>query len=87
MHDIDPTGGCLSSFDQELPTECDDEYWETSEPNKSFVQPEGKPALISAWIQVIKLGDIISFAQSTIVCQFLLVECIPFTICTVHHQT
>jgi hypothetical protein len=56
-----------SSIDQEYPVECDDEYWEHSDPEKAFHQPPGVPSYLSAWVSHLKLMDIISFAQRTIV--------------------
>ena len=58
------------SFDVELPTECDDEYWEHSNPNLTFKQPEGKPSVMTYWICMLKLLDIFAFAQRTIVSMF-----------------
>ena len=34
-------------FDVELPTECDDEYWEHPDPALRFKQPPGKPSIIA----------------------------------------
>ncbi|KAF7370582.1 Fungal-trans domain-containing protein [Mycena sanguinolenta] len=53
-------------FDLELPTDCDDEYWETSDPARAFQQPKGKPSLISAFIAHLRLGQVLSFALRTI---------------------
>jgi len=55
------------SFDRELPCDCDDEYWVTSDPSQAFVQPEGKPSVMSFFITLLKLLDIVGFAQQTLV--------------------
>ncbi|PIL25378.1 transcription factor [Ganoderma sinense ZZ0214-1] len=53
-------------LDIALPTECDDEYWLTPEGEPSFKQPPGKPSKITAFVCVLKLGQILSFAMRTI---------------------
>ena len=57
----------MRSFDHELPYDCDDEYWEISDPNQAFVQPEGKPSVMSFFVTLLKLFDIAGFAQRTLV--------------------
>jgi hypothetical protein len=57
----------LPSFDQEYPIDCDDEFWDHPDPEKAFKQPDGKPSTVSCWVHLLKLLDILSFAQSTIV--------------------
>ncbi|KAI0766902.1 fungal-specific transcription factor domain-containing protein [Trametes elegans] len=42
-----------------LPLEVDDEYWELDDPEKNFRQPAGKPAMVSGFVQWIKLSDIV----------------------------
>ncbi|KAF7294890.1 Zn(2)-C6 fungal-type domain-containing protein [Mycena indigotica] len=49
MHDED--------YDQELPIECDDDYWELPEP-LNFRQPKGKPSEMSFFIHQAKLLEI-----------------------------
>ncbi|KAI0035838.1 fungal-specific transcription factor domain-containing protein [Vararia minispora EC-137] len=44
-----------SSFDLGLPCDCDDEYWEPSDPELAFQQPAGKPSRVAYFIQSIKL--------------------------------
>ncbi|KAJ7647014.1 fungal-specific transcription factor domain-containing protein [Roridomyces roridus] len=44
-------------FDQELPLECDDEYWDLPEPNR-FKQPNNKPSLVSFFVSFVKLLEI-----------------------------
>ena len=56
-----------SSFDLELPVDCDDEYWDHPDPKQRFKQPENKPSLISAFILFIKLNQILSYCLRTIV--------------------
>lgn len=56
------------SFDVDLPTEVDDEYWENEhEPEQAFKQPPGKPSLLSYFISLIKLIQILAVALRTIV--------------------
>ncbi|KAJ6587220.1 fungal-specific transcription factor domain-containing protein [Mycena vulgaris] len=49
MHDQD--------FDQDLPLECDDEYWDLPEP-LNFKQPKDKPSEISYFVHYAKLLEI-----------------------------
>ena len=60
-----------SSFDVDLPVDCDDEYWDHPDPEQRFKQPENKPSLISAFILYIKLNQILSKCL-TIVSLFIL---------------
>ena len=55
------------SLDLDLPLEVDDEYWENDDPEMAFRQPEGKPALVSAFVKWIKLSHIIAYALKTLV--------------------
>ena len=56
------------SFDVDMPTEIDDEYWENEhEPEKAFKQPIGKPSVMSYFISLIKLVQILAIALRTIV--------------------
>ena len=57
--------GC--SFDIDLPTECDDEYWTASEPELAFKQPPGKPSKITFFNCYVRLHQILAFAMRTIV--------------------
>ncbi|KAJ7045815.1 fungal-specific transcription factor domain-containing protein [Mycena alexandri] len=52
----------IQDFDQELPIDCDDEYWDLPGPQK-FTQPKDKPSWISYFICFAKLLEI----QSTVV--------------------
>jgi hypothetical protein len=63
---------CIS-FDVDLPTEVDDEYWENEqEPESAFKQPTGKPSLLSYFVSLIKLFHILAIALRTIVSQALI---------------
>ncbi|KAM5544387.1 hypothetical protein V8D89_002047 [Ganoderma adspersum] len=53
-------------FDLALPTECDDEYWLTTEGEPLFKQPPGEPSKVSGFVQVLRLGQILAFANRTI---------------------
>lgn len=53
-------------FDLDMPLECDDEYWEHPDPDKTFKQPPGKPSLVSHFVNVLKLNHILAFALRTI---------------------
>ncbi|KAJ7091111.1 fungal-specific transcription factor domain-containing protein [Mycena epipterygia] len=57
MHDQD--------FDQDLPLDCDDEYWDLPQP-LNFKQPEGKPSVISFFICRAKLLEIEAAVATTI---------------------
>lgn len=61
--DFANAGFYASSYDADLPTDVDDEYWE----NGDFVQPPGKPSKVSAFIQWIKLHGIVAYALKTVV--------------------
>ncbi|KAG1729861.1 fungal-specific transcription factor domain-containing protein [Suillus paluster] len=55
-----------SSFDLDLPVECDDEYWEHPDPDQMFKQPADKPSLVSHFVNFLKLNHILAFALRTI---------------------
>ncbi|KAF8198781.1 fungal-specific transcription factor domain-containing protein [Mycena galopus ATCC 62051] len=48
-------------FDIQLPTECDDEYWEPEDPAQAFRQPPGKPSSITFFNSCIRLSNILAF--------------------------
>ncbi|KAF7348956.1 Zn(2)-C6 fungal-type domain-containing protein [Mycena venus] len=49
-------------FDIELPTECDDEYWENDEdPALAFRQPPGKPSRVAFFNSYLRLNNILAF--------------------------
>ena len=54
-------------YDQDLCAPVDDEYWETEDPEKSFVQPLGVPSKISFFIQYCKLLEIVGYTQRALV--------------------
>jgi hypothetical protein len=48
--------------------EIDDEYWENEhEPDQAFKQPAGKPSVMSYFVSLIKLIQILAVALRTIV--------------------
>ncbi|KAI0635504.1 fungal-specific transcription factor domain-containing protein [Trametes polyzona] len=53
-------------FDLDLPTECDDEYWQHPDPEQAFKQPPGKPSTIAFFNCYIRLHQILAFALRTI---------------------
>ncbi|KAI0763820.1 fungal-specific transcription factor domain-containing protein [Trametes elegans] len=53
-------------FDVALPTECDDEYWTTSDPEEAFKQPAGKPSRTTYFIEYIELTRILAHTTRTI---------------------
>lgn len=55
------------SLDLDMPLEVDDEYWENDDPELAWHQPEGKPSLVSGFVQWIKLSHIIAYALKTLV--------------------
>lgn len=68
-------GACThfnGSFDVDFPVECDDEYWEHPDPEKSFKQPLDQPSKISYFIAYLKLTQILAFALRTVVSVFFL---------------
>ena len=50
-----------------MPTECDDEYWLTHTGEPLFKQPPGKPSKVTAFVWMLKLGQILAFTTRTIV--------------------
>jgi hypothetical protein len=69
MHRRDITGAKHRefSFDVDLPTDCDDEYWENDDPNLAFKQPPGRPSKVAFFISLIRQQEIQAFALRTIV--------------------
>ncbi|KAK1222318.1 Gypsy retrotransposon integrase-like protein 1 [Marasmius sp. AFHP31] len=61
-----PRATTPTDFDCELPSECDDEYWENPDPGQAFVQPQGKPSVLSFFVMLLKLLNIADFAQRTL---------------------
>ncbi|KAG6919334.1 hypothetical protein DXG01_006880 [Tephrocybe rancida] len=52
--------------DVDLPIECDDEYWEHTDPALAFQQPPGKPSVIAYFNCYIRLMDILAYAMRAI---------------------
>ncbi|KAJ7108806.1 fungal-specific transcription factor domain-containing protein [Mycena epipterygia] len=61
-----PRATTSDDYDLDYPAECDDEYWEPSDPTMAFKQPAGKPSLLSYSIAYLKLIEILGMAQKTI---------------------
>lgn len=53
-------------YDLELPVECDDEYWDLSDPQTAWKQPPGSPSYVAYFNILIKLYDILGFTLRTI---------------------
>lgn len=53
-------------YDQDMPVDCDDEYWENTDPSLEFKQPPNKPSSVSCFICQIKLCEILGFALRTL---------------------
>lgn len=54
------------SFDVEYPVECDDDYWETPNPDDAFRQPPGKPSVITSFVLHLKLFEIMGLSLRTL---------------------
>ncbi|KAJ8095353.1 Gypsy retrotransposon integrase-like protein 1 [Marasmius tenuissimus] len=65
-----PRAMSTDDFDVPLPIECDDEYWPIDGvvvgPYEPFQQPPGEPSAMSYWVYLLRLLDIVGFAQRTI---------------------
>lgn len=58
----------VPSFDQDLPVECDDEYWEhPTDPAQAFKQPPSKPSIVSCFIQYIGLIRLLGIVMNNMV--------------------
>ncbi|KAK0466102.1 fungal-specific transcription factor domain-containing protein [Desarmillaria tabescens] len=53
-------------IDIDLPTECDDEYWEHPDPQQAFKQPPGKPSKVSYFNCALRLTRLIMICMRTI---------------------
>jgi hypothetical protein len=60
-----------SSFDLDLPIECDDEYWETTNPEDAFKQPKNQSSRVSYFVWNIKINKLIALAYRKAVCFFI----------------
>ncbi|KAJ7323956.1 fungal-specific transcription factor domain-containing protein [Mycena albidolilacea] len=47
-------------IDADLPIECDDEFWENEDPARAFVQPAGKPSIMTFFNCYLRLNNILS---------------------------
>ncbi|KAJ7594541.1 putative fungal-specific transcription factor [Mycena floridula] len=61
-----PSAQVEEEFDLEEPLECDDEYWDLPDPQRSFKQPEGKASVMSFFVYYVKLSHICAYAMRTI---------------------
>ncbi|KAJ7890934.1 fungal-specific transcription factor domain-containing protein [Mycena olivaceomarginata] len=55
---------CVTQYediDADLPIECDDEFWENEDPALVFVQPAGKPSLVTFFNCYLRLNNILAF--------------------------
>ena len=59
--------GPAFSFDLDLPADCDDEHWVSTDGGIPFKQPPGVPSTITFFNLSHKLNQIASFAMRTIV--------------------
>ncbi|KAG7098492.1 hypothetical protein E1B28_000435 [Marasmius oreades] len=50
-------------YNVDLPLPVDDEFWDCTDPKMNFKQPPGKPSSIAFFGYLIKLSDIMSYAQ------------------------
>ncbi|KAK0466120.1 fungal-specific transcription factor domain-containing protein [Desarmillaria tabescens] len=53
-------------IDIDLPTECDDEYWEHPDPQQAFKQPPEKPSNVSCFNCALRLTRLIMICMRTI---------------------
>ncbi|KAJ6498814.1 fungal-specific transcription factor domain-containing protein [Mycena sanguinolenta] len=53
-------------YDVDYPLEVDDAYWEHSDSEQAFQQPQGKPSVYSFIVSYLKLTEILGAAQKTI---------------------
>lgn len=61
-------------IDVDYPLDVDDEYWETSDPARDFVQPAGKPSQLGGFIAMLKLHQISGYCLRTVYC---INKCVP----------
>ncbi|KAJ3878183.1 putative fungal-specific transcription factor [Lentinula edodes] len=53
-------------YDVDFPVDCDDEYWDQSDPDSNFKQPAGTPSKVSYFIHYLKLMDILAYSMRAI---------------------
>ncbi|KAF5339481.1 hypothetical protein D9758_015312 [Tetrapyrgos nigripes] len=61
-----PRATSSDDFDIDLPVQCNDEYWEHSDPELAFKQPPGRPSNLVYFVTFLRLLDILNMAQKTI---------------------
>ncbi|KAJ7648436.1 fungal-specific transcription factor domain-containing protein [Mycena rosella] len=61
-----PRATSFDDYDVDYPADCDDEYWETSDPDMAFKQPPGRPSVVSYTIAYLKLMEILGMAQKMV---------------------
>ncbi|KAJ7584210.1 fungal-specific transcription factor domain-containing protein [Mycena floridula] len=55
-------------FDNEMPIDCDDEYWEHPDPDLAFKQPDNKPSKVSFFISCLGIAELTASALRTLYC-------------------
>ncbi|KAK0228925.1 fungal-specific transcription factor domain-containing protein [Armillaria fumosa] len=55
-------------IDNDLPTDCDDEYWDRTDPEQAFNQPEGQPSLVSYFNCHMRLTRLLLVCLRTLYC-------------------
>ncbi|KAJ7255797.1 fungal-specific transcription factor domain-containing protein [Mycena haematopus] len=50
----------MQYYDMQMPTECDDEYWEHEDPAQAFRQPLGKPSQVAFFNSYLRLSNILA---------------------------
>ncbi|KAJ7598696.1 hypothetical protein C8J56DRAFT_881289 [Mycena floridula] len=55
-------------FDIDMPIDCDDEYWESPDPELAFKQPPNEPSKISFFICFIRIADLTASVLRTLYC-------------------
>lgn len=53
-------------FDLDFPLECDDAFWDHSDPAQNFTQPSEQPSEISFFVYLLKLVNIMSYIKDII---------------------
>lgn len=53
-------------IDADLPVACDDEYWDTGNPDTVFKQPAHKPSKLAFFAHYVKITDVLAHALSTL---------------------
>ena len=53
----------LRRFDLDTLVECDDEYWDTGDPETNMQQPKGKPSYVAFFNCYARLMEIYSYAM------------------------